>query len=454
MLASAQRLVVTLLALCGFSIGICQIVCAQETQVLTELQTAGKLQIKSWVEPAREIVVNQQINFIIEVATDKWFSGGTRVGRLEVDDAVVLQREQFALNSTRREQGVTWSVQQWRISIYPQRAGVYAIPAVRLTLSVAGDDGKSISGELSTMPVSFKADVPKALAAHASASESGADWVASSAFSVQETYSQSQGKALQNLQPGDAVQRTIEFRAENVAAMMLPAVNVREQEGLATYQKPPRLTDNVNRGRYLAQRIETVTYVIEKPGDYVLHELIYYWWDLSSLTLKKTVLPEHKIGTANIVVVDNTQQTPREWSVVIGGVVITILVTILAWVFWRRRRRKQNNNAVTNGERLLLKKILQANRHGDTQQAIGFLYQWLDHYQNDRFDGSIRSLLRGMQERELTSLFESLMQHVYAGSDERTAVDIERFVRALEEELRSSNQTTRWGVEPISLELN
>lgn len=456
--ASSRKALLMLAALVGIAIGHCATVTAKEPQTVGQLQTAGKLQIKSWVEPARAIVVNQQINFVIEVATDQWFSGGTRVGRLEVDDALVLQREQFALNSTRREQGVTRSVQQWRISIYPQRAGEYEIPALRLTLSVAGDNGKPISGELYTKPVSFEAGVPKALATLASASKSSVDWVASPAFSVNETYSRSRGEELQSLRPGDAVQRTIAFKAENVAAMMLPAVNVREQAGLATYQKPPRLTDNVNRGLYRAQRIETISYVIEKPGDYVLPELTYYWWDLSIHTLKKIVLPEQTISTANTASSDNaeqaSQQTSRDWNVITATVIVTLFAMLLAWVFWHQRRRKKTQNAFAKDERLLLKKIVLASRRGDTQEAIGFLYQWLDHYPNGRFDGSIRSLLRGVQQRELISLFESLMQRVYAGSDERREVDIERFVRALDAELSDFNRTTRWGVKPILLKLN
>ncbi len=210
--ARSQKTVLMLAALVGISIGSNATAAAQDRPNVQQLQTAGKLLVKTWVDPVRAIVAKQQINFVIEVATDKWFSGGTRVGRLEIDDAIVLQREQFALNSTRREQGVTWSVQQWRISVYPQRAGVYEIPALRLTVSVAGDDGKPISGELSTMPVGFKAGVPKALAALASASESEVDWVASPAYSVAESYSQSHGIALQNLQPATRCNALLSLR--------------------------------------------------------------------------------------------------------------------------------------------------------------------------------------------------------------------------------------------------
>ena len=46
---------------------------------LDDLEHANKVKIRTWVEPKGELVYRQQINLQIEIATDKWFSGGTRV---------------------------------------------------------------------------------------------------------------------------------------------------------------------------------------------------------------------------------------------------------------------------------------------------------------------------------------------------------------------------------------
>lgn len=98
---------------------------------LAELQQADKLRIKTWVEPAEGIIARQQLLLQIEMATDKWFSGGTRIGHFEIKNAIVQQREQFALNSTRQEGDKTRTVQQWTLVVYPQRSGSFQIPAIR-----------------------------------------------------------------------------------------------------------------------------------------------------------------------------------------------------------------------------------------------------------------------------------------------------------------------------------
>lgn len=457
-LVRSRKFLLVLVLLGEFSIDLCPAAAAQQRQTVEQLQAAGRLQVKSWLEPAQGIIVNQQINLVIEVATDRWFTGGTRIGRLEVNDAVVLQREQFAVNSTRREGGTTWSVQQWSINVYPQRRGDFDLAAVPLSVAVAGDDGKPVRGEIYTRPTSFVASLPEDLAALSSAKQPDATWIASPAFNVEETYSQSHARQLDKLQVGDAVQRTIAFKADNVAAMMLPAVKVREQQGLAIYQKPPRLADTVNRGIVQAQRVETIIYALEKSGDYVLPELTYYWWNLSTQTLQTVTLPEQRISTISAVTAapesQAQQRTKYQWAVLIGKIGIPLLLLIVFLLVWRQRRRAAGATRRVNAERVLRKKLLQAVRLGDVQQSIGYLYQWLDHYQKNRFDGSIRSMLEDMHEQELLLMFERLMQRLYANSSDSPETEIERFVRAMDKALRNSRRTTHWRARPLSLELN
>ena len=95
---------------------------------LIELKQADKVRIKTWIEPLENIIARQRVNLQIEIATDNRFSGGTRIGVPDVKDAIVLQREKFAVNSTRNEGGRNWAVQQWTLVVYPQRDGMFEIP--------------------------------------------------------------------------------------------------------------------------------------------------------------------------------------------------------------------------------------------------------------------------------------------------------------------------------------
>ena len=111
---------------------------------IEELQQADKLSIRTWVEPHENIIARQQVNLLIEIATDKWFSGGTKISAVDIKDAIVLQREKFSVNSSRYEQGTSWTVQEWTLAVYPQRAGAFEIPEITGQVSIAGDNLEAI----------------------------------------------------------------------------------------------------------------------------------------------------------------------------------------------------------------------------------------------------------------------------------------------------------------------
>ncbi len=138
----------------------------------------------------------------IEVATDRWFSGSTRIGRLEIADAIVLQHEKFAVNSTRNEDGKSWAVQLWTQAVYLLHAGMFDVPAIPLQLSVAGEgeELEAIVGEMSTPAFSFITTIPEQIAAED-------NWIASSRFEINESFD----KATNALAPGDALVRTIKM---------------------------------------------------------------------------------------------------------------------------------------------------------------------------------------------------------------------------------------------------
>jgi hypothetical protein len=420
----------------------------QANSSLAELQHSGRLQLKAWLEPQQAIVVKQQVILNIEVSSDTWFTAGTRIARLEVEDAVVLRRQSFAVNSTRRKGGKTFTVQLWSIALYPQRAGHFELPPLPLTLSVAGDAGRAIQGQLTTPALGFEVELPPGLQARQS-------WITGTDFRVEESYN----RGLDALQPGDAVQRQITFVAENMAAMMLPELVAREQPGLAVYQKPSQLKDNNNRGAYQARRTESITYLIESPGRYRLPARTYYWWDLDTQTLQQATLAEQLLnasaGAATEEPLPTTAMPDRNpWllpALLAGGASFTLLIGIL-WYRRRRQRAPAQSRSIAS-ERQLQRQLQSALQQRDWQQLVQTLYLWLDSYGGDQFDGSIRDLLRQLQQPQWQHSLDQLMRAAYY-SGNPAGNDIENFVRALSAELQQQQQSPWWRPAPVSLKLN
>ncbi len=424
------------------------------------LQQENKLRIKAWLEPEDNIIARQQVNLQIEVATDKWFSGGTRIGRFEIKDAIVMQREKFAVNSTRIDGDRSWTVQQWTLVVYPQREGLFEIPAIPLQLSVAGDGIESIIGEANTQPMSFEAIIPEQIISELMQDKK--TWLASNRFEVEDSFD----KNTEELAAGDALIRTITFSADNLPAMMLPEVEVESLGGIAVYRKPPQLTDKVNRGDYIAERTEVITYVFEKAGEYMLPKQIYHWWNLETQSLEAIELEERPLkisGMGNGV--DSVQQTTvlteRNRLVELiplfkmAGIVLLALIAV--WFAMRKfvkgGRTVSSTEQVPFSEAALRKQFKKSCAGNDYEKAIGIFYRWLDNFAGDSFKGSVRDQLKEFDQVDLVTGFKDIMRAIYA-SEKSNSIDLKLFASQYIDALEKKGHQSKVSLLSVDLKLN
>ncbi len=320
-----------------------------------ELMKDDKLRLSSRLEPAEGIVVGQEVRMLIEVSTPRWFAGGTRIALPEVDNLVVLRRDEFATNLSRREQGVTWVVQQWQLELYPQRAGRYFVPAVTLELAVNDAEAGIVRGRLQTEPLTLEALIPEALR--------GLDaWLATPSLVIEEAFD----RELVGLSPGDAFTRTLEVRGSRVTAMMLPELEAGGTAGLAAYPDIPTLENRSNRGEATAIRRQAITYVVEAPGQYVLPEQQIAWWNTDAGRLETAVLPEVSVDAGSAVTSSIESITLPTLSVRHLWLALVLLAGGLLLIQWRKMRARP------------LARARAALRRGDARTAAAALYRWLN----------------------------------------------------------------------------
>lgn len=290
---------------------------------IEDLLSADRLQVRSWLTPTTNIVPGQQIKLNIEIATDRWFTGGTRIKIPEIPGLVILQTDDFASNSSEQRKGQSWVVQRWALEIYAQAAGGFAIPPITATVKVGSNSGQNIVGEVRTAALTFSAAMPDALSR-------AVHWVAAPSYSASQTFNTS----LEELAVGDAIERKIEFRAAEVMAMMLPAFNEEDIEGLAAYADPPVLNNSSNRGSLVASRIQRIIYIAETPGKYRLAAQDFYWWDTTAGEVQLLTLP-----SVDIIVVASgaqAQKTKEGPTLIFRSVALwfagLLLAVTLVWI--------------------------------------------------------------------------------------------------------------------------
>jgi hypothetical protein len=385
-------------------------------KTLADLVESDQLRLRSWLEPATGIVVGQEVQLTIEVSTRRWFAGGTTIRHPDEKNLVILRRDDFANNLSRREGAVTWVIQRWNLELYPQAAGTYHLPPIQLELAVNDATAGVVRGTLLTEPIEFQARVPAALA-------NAEDWVATPTLTLEHSLD----RETTGLVPGDAFTRKVSLRASHVTAMMLPPVQASELPGLPAYEDPPQLRDISNRGQATAERSQSITYVVEQSGQYSLPEQVFYWWDTVNGELKTVVLPELTIdaGAAVSETSDDApaqeaaqllQEFPRYWLLA-AALGFTIVVAAL---LWRRRARSIS-------ESQLLRQVSSALRRGNNEAATRLLYRWLNIFRPQPDWYQLREALVRTGGPDAARQVDTLLAHTYGdGKDAPGSLQLER----------------------------
>ena len=259
-------------------------------QDIYDLQRNHGVELQSWVgqQPTAgekrktpSFSVNEQVILTIEVATPRWFTGGTRIGSIEMPNIISKQRNQLATNFTEHKGGQTWSRQRWEVTLYPQASGDFVIPPVAVGVQVSAPDGEKVSGTLYTQPIKFKTALPSGLLS------GDTPWFSATHVDVKQEWETS----TESLKVGDAITRKITISAQDSLSVLLP--DMLKGESTTRYQaypQPHRLTDTQTRGDYQSTRTEESVYVIQQGGELTLPDYEFRWWNSKTQQVETVVL--------------------------------------------------------------------------------------------------------------------------------------------------------------------
>jgi hypothetical protein len=235
-------------------------------------------------EGSSDVWVGQAVPLNVEVIVPTWFTGAPRFPEIEVKNAVTLSPE-AAVNFVVQSAGKTYSAQGQRYLIFPQVKGTYTVPSARLEVTYALPDGKpSAPAFLSYSAITFEARVP-------AGAEGAKYFLTTDRFQI----GQSLDRKLEALKVGDSITRTVSMTAENTVGMTLPPLSFEVPDGIRLYTGVSQISEKAERGKIEASRIETVTYMLEREGDYTLPEIIILWWNPQTQKMSRALLPTMEI---------------------------------------------------------------------------------------------------------------------------------------------------------------
>jgi hypothetical protein len=186
---------------------------------------------------------------------------------------------------------------------------------------------------------------------------------------------------------GNALKRTISLRAAGISGMAFEPVQYPPVAGIGIYPGEPVVQDAVDRGSLSeGRRTESVTYVFEREGNYVLSDVTVTWWDLGEKRLHREVLPGPHVrvvlaGPATAAGGGTPAPASRPWPWWLGIVLAVGVAAVGAGLYWRqaiRARYQAWSVARDNSEAAYFHRFTAVAHTGDVHGTLNALLRWLD----------------------------------------------------------------------------
>lgn len=238
-----------------------------------------QLRVQARLVPAEAVMVGELVQLQVDVLTDTWFTQAPTLPALTLDGALVLPPSGQARHLNQRLGGAAFNGMGYTYLITPQQARAFAVPALTVRATPA-----QASGELraSSQPLAFSARQPAGFAA-------AEPVLVAQALRLTQQIT----PAPQGLKVGDSFTRQLTLQADGALAMTLPAPAMGAVAGLGRYPKPAQVSPlDDGRGQFSGgQRIDQVSYRINRPGTFTLPAVQLKWWDASSQQARIAEVP-------------------------------------------------------------------------------------------------------------------------------------------------------------------
>lgn len=251
---------------------------AWSAPTLGQLVDEGHIELSVGIDKKETVSVGEQVILNIDVATDTWFTKGTKIARFEIENALVLQQSPTVINSSVRKHGKPYSHQRWEFPLFPQKSGDYVIPPIVVEVTIKHDKG-SISGKLLTKPTRFKAHIPSPYM------NDDSPWLVGENVTLAQNIvvkSASEDKQPEQLYVGDSVERSVTVKGQSTSSMLMPDLldeQHYQSDNVRVYPDIAQRSDRSVRGVSSSTHQEKITVIATQPGVIEIPEIKLLWWN-------------------------------------------------------------------------------------------------------------------------------------------------------------------------------
>jgi hypothetical protein len=350
-------------------------------------QDAPEPILQAAIDPPR-VVVGQQTKLRIDVLAPNYMTSPPRLPDFQLRNAITRQLQSVNLSDQRN--GTTYAGVRFEFAIYPQEPGSYAIADQKVAIRYAAEPPATREVTIAVPRLEFQAVIPDAASALS-------PFVAASTLTIQQTVQRSS----EQLKAGDSVTRIITVKAEGTPAMLLPPAMFPAIDGLAIYPAQPSLQDQTDsRTDVLSStRTDAATYMVERPGDYLLPEIDVRWWNDAAQKIELAHLDSVPLQVAGSPVAAGATpagESVADWSLDnlldlvadhwLAALLAALGLAALGWwtpraARWIAARYRIRHEDYLRSEAFSFGQLRQAARSHDASRVYFALLGWLQRFE-------------------------------------------------------------------------
>lgn len=307
--------------------------------------------------PAEKGWVGQRLPFFIELRAQGTFQGTASFDLPHLPGTTIIKIGTPVVSSE-EVGGQSWFIQSHEFALFSQRAGILEIPQ----FSVRFANRTGFTGSASDVQAKFPG--MKVEIEQPPGSEKAGFLVTTDSLEITEKWTPVPGPG----QAGAIFKRTIVQRARQLSGMVLAPPPTTAPDSIRVYSKDPVIQDKTERGEFLGERSDTITYQLTVAGSFILPELTYVWWNPKSEKLETKTLPAVNFEVApapSSSSAENQSGVNWAWLLVpffLLGLAIWQIKMITGWL----RQRWKDLHPV---DRVLAKKLLRGCRENNGNGA-------------------------------------------------------------------------------------
>jgi hypothetical protein len=308
--------------------------------------------------------IGQRVPFYVELRAPGSFEG-TAAFDLPQLPGTLLMKVGNPVVSSQDFEGRSWFVQTHEFALFSQKSGLFDVPPFPVRFaSREGFTGPA--RDTQAQAPAWKVEIRRP-----PGTESIGFLITTQSLDVTETWEPQPGPA----QVGAVFKRTIVQRAPHVSGMALAPAPGAAPEGIRVYAEQPEVKDQTERGEFLGERLDTITYLLQKPGALTLPAFTYVWWNPKKEVLERKTLPSVTFEVTPLAAATGKVDAPRliwPW--------LFAMVSAVGLGAWQRRRlwarTRQGWKVLNPPDRVAARRLFRACRRHDAAAAESAWATW------------------------------------------------------------------------------